>query len=218
MVVEKKSGDFKTVEIRLPSWMYSKVALAVMVAVIIIGFVYMTPGINTAVFGTNAKTSQDAQTEVKTPAKNAVVNVAVTVTVAEFYAKHKELILAAHTPTITLEKMFSINSIPKEIPLGQGLFLLNLKITEKEITGIIENRDTRVHGAKLKILGFKGSGNFVYVSDIIAMGAEETVFGLESGQQYLLSIRPEGFYIEGRSMEFGLKDTKFLAIAADVAS
>lgn len=138
-----KDGNVKTAEVNLPSWMYSKVALAVMVAVLIAGFIYMTPGLNTAVFGTNAKTG---------PPSGDAVNPAVVATATptptpgqeknQISIDRNDPILAQRINRLEMggKALMPIANPSQEIQIdASSVYITGLTVNSK-VSGFIENR------------------------------------------------------------------------------
>ena len=127
--------------------MYSKVALAAMIAVIIAGFVYMTPGLNTAVFGTNAKTGPP---EVKTPevhTSNPAVNTVATGAI--LVIKGMDTSYQGNLPdgTRNIGTLIAINGYPTEFRIdGTDIYVTGFKISSDQISGYVENRGKETYG------------------------------------------------------------------------
>jgi len=144
-----KSGNVKTVEIHLPSWMLNKWFLAAMAVVIIAGFIYMSPGLNTAVFGTNAKTSSDSSPEVKTAETSATEQTAVFANTdwqAKLEADRNDPVLGQKIAEleemkINLALLIPINAIPNKFEVLPSIYISDLAINQDGmIKGFIENK------------------------------------------------------------------------------
>lgn len=141
-----------------------------------------------------------------------------TTSVSEFYKNFKQN-LEGDLGVNSLDKIASVNNIPQEFSLGNNVFLTDLKITSKKISGYIENRDISKHKIRLNILFYPDGKIIDGVSYLSAIDGEEISIFLEPKEKKFFETEPGGSGLrQGRKIYDGLKDTKFIAVHTKIST
>lgn len=166
MVFEKKEGE--AVAINIPKWMLNKWFLVAMAIALIAGFVYMSPGLNTAVFGTPVKTTDPP--EVKTAEALATEQTAIfanTDLLKKLEADKNDPILAQRIAR--WPRLLAINALPQEIKIDPQyeVYITGLTMSNGILKGNIENRGSENIAVD--------HGGFQFISpDYFLLGAVDT--------------------------------------------